>query len=107
MAGETDATHEHAPEGKGSPKPGSRRPKSSPEDPDTVPTAQGDEAETDSAATDKAEPSQTARERVTAPPRQDPAPAETKKPKPMAADKPKAVSLAERMRFSRKIKPRR
>jgi hypothetical protein len=107
MPGDTDSTQDHKLEGKGNPKPVPRKSKPSSDDPDTFQGTQSDETETDSAASDKPEEFDGTPGSLAATHRSDPVPAETKKAKPPAGKNPKAPSLADRMRFSRRIKPRR
>jgi hypothetical protein len=102
----TDSTQDNKPGAKPSPKPGPRRTRPSPEEPEAL-HPEGDEPQADSTGSEQVEESNGPRERVTATHKADPIPAEAKKSKPTASEKPKAVSLAERMRFSRRIKPRR
>lgn len=111
MAGEnpTEPTQDHKPETKANPKSGPRRPRSSPEGPEAA-HAEGDEPETESAGTTsekKVEESHGTHETMTATHKPGPIPVETKRTPPVAGEQPKAVPLAERMRFSRRIKPRR
>jgi len=107
----TDSTQEQKPDAKPSPRQGARRPRPSPEGLEIV-HPEGDEPETDSTSSnsEKVEEPHGAREKVTATHRAGPTPVEVKETKrtpPTVDEQSKTASLAERMRFSRRIKPRR
>jgi len=80
-----------------------RRPRSSSDESDN-PHTEGDEQETD---LENADESSGERERVTAAHKPGPASAETKKVPPAAGEQTKSLSTGDRLRFRRRIKPRR
>ncbi len=101
----TEPTPDHKPETKATPRPGPRKPRSSADDQENLPV-EGDEPETDSTGSEKDEPSG-ARERAAAPHKAGQTSVETKKAASAAAESSKTLGLAGRVRFRRRIKPRR
>lgn len=108
MPGEnpTEGTQDHKPETKANPRSGARKPRSSSDDSDNLHT-EGDEPETDSTGSEKADESVGTREKVAATHRAGQTPVETKKTTSAAAGQDKTLGLAGRLRFRRRIKPRR
>ena len=99
-----ESTQGHKPETKATSRAGSRK-RAAADDRDG-PGTEGDDPETDVTGGEPEEESPRKPERTASTPKVEQPRGETKKT-PLAAGKPKAVSLGDRMRFRRKIKSRR